>query len=147
MDKVAVYIERAVKIPFLHIADPAGTILAEAKISKVALLGTQFTMEDGFYAKRLGEKFGLEIITPELDERIQMDSIIYNELCVGRVLPKSRSDILKMIEKLQKQGADAILLGCTELGILIKPNDAEIPVYDTTLLHAKKAVELSLFQS
>lgn len=146
LHKVTPSIEAALKIPFLHIADAAARLLVEANIQKVGLLGTRFTMEDGFYASRLKE-FGLSVLTPSLQERNRMDEIIYNELCQGKVIPASKTEVLNMMQHLQMQGAQAILLGCTELGMLIEQKDCAIPVYDTTVLHAREAVRQSLRDS
>lgn len=144
LHKVTPDIEKSIKIPFLHIADAAGKLLSESNFSKVGLLGTQFTMEDGFYSSRLKEKFGLETVIPKPPDRKVMDDIIYKELCVGKVLPESKQEVLRIIKTLQANGAEAILLGCTELGTLIKQEDAALPIYDTTLLHALQAVTMSL---
>ncbi len=118
--KVTPYIEDSITILFFHIADAAGKTLAANKIKKVGLLGTQFTMEDGFYSSRLNEKFGLEVVIPKSPDRKFLDNIIFNELCLGEVSPESKNQILRMIKDLQNNGAEAILLGCTELGMLIK---------------------------
>jgi aspartate racemase len=143
LHKVTPAIENVVEIPFLHIADAAGNTLCKKQIQKIGLLGTQFTMEDGFYALRLQEKYGLQVITPELPDRKRVDQIIYNELCQGKVLSESKKELIRIIEILQKNGAEAILLGCTELGMLIDSEDAMIPVYDTTLLHVNEVVHMS----
>jgi aspartate racemase len=144
LHKVTPCIERSIDIPFLHIADAAGNKLMSCGIKKIGLLGTQFTMEDGFYASRLSEKYGLEVITPARQDRKLLDQIIYRELCLGKVSPDSKKEVIRMIEFLQKEGAEAVLLGCTELGMLIKKEDASVPVYDTTLLHVSEAVNMSL---
>jgi aspartate racemase len=144
LHKVTPSIEKSITIPFFHIADATGSELSNKGIEKVGLLGTQFTMEDGFYASRLSEKFGLEVLTPGIQDRKLMDSIIYNELCVGVISLESKKEVIRMIESLQQNGAEAVLLGCTELGMLIKKDDSSIPVYDTTLLHANQAVNISL---
>lgn len=143
LHKVAPSIEKAIQVPFLHIADAAARVLVDAKIEKVGLLGTCFTMEDGFYASRLGN-FGLVTLTPSSQERVRMDEIIYNELCQGKIQPESKAEVITMIHALKEQGAQAILLGCTELGMLIGQPDSPIPVYDTALLHAQEAVRQSL---
>jgi len=143
LHKATPAIEGAIQIPFLHIADAAGSKLCKSQVQKIGLLGTQFTMEDGFYASRLKDKFGLNVITPELLDRKQIDQIIYNELCQGKVRPKSKEEMIRIINTLQNNGAEAILLGCTELGMLIGSEDVTIPVYDTTLLHADEAVFMS----
>ena len=147
LHKVTSSIESAIEIPFLHIADAAGRVLCESKIRKIGLLGTKFTMEDGFYASRLEGRFGLEVIVPNLSDRNLLDGIIYNELCQGKTLAQSKDEMIRMIKQLQVEGAEAVLLGCTELGMLISANDADIPIYDTTLLHATEAVNLSSYSA
>ena len=144
LHKAAPSIEGSISIPFVHIADAAGNKLRASEFEKIGLLGTKFTMEDGFYSSRLSEKFGLKVLTPELQDRKLMDNIIYKELCLGKCCPESKNEVIRMIKSLQQKGAEAILLGCTELGMLIKTEDASIPLYDTTLLHANEAVRLSL---
>lgn len=144
LHKVADAIEKSVKIPFLHIADGAGEAFQKAGIQKIGLLGTQFTMEEGFYARRLESKYELTVITPLPHERKAIDNIIYNELCVGIIKKESKSLMLNAIETMIESGAKGILLGCTELGMIIKPNDAPALIIDTTVLHAQKAVALSL---
>lgn len=144
LHKVTPFIETTIKIPFLHIADAAGNELISNGIRKIGLLGTQFTMEDGFYSSRLEDKFGLEVLIPRPSDRRKVDDIIYSELCQGKILPESKAALIRIIQDLQDEGAEAILLGCTELGMLVKENDADIPVYDTTVLHAKEAVKMYL---
>lgn len=144
LHKATPAIESAIQIPFLHIADAAGSILSKSNIQIIGLLGTQFTMEDGFYASRLKNKFGLRVITPELPDRIMVDQIIYDELCQGKVRPEAKEEMIRIIKMLQNNGAEVILLGCTELGLLIGSKDATIPVFDTTLLHAQQAVHMSI---
>jgi aspartate racemase len=144
LHKVAPAIEQAISIPFLHIADGAGAQFQKARFTKIGLLGTQFTMEEGFYAQRLEEKFNLQIITPALPERAAIDDIIYNELCVGIVNPAAKQLLMSAMQSMIDQGAQGILLGCTELGIIIKPEDVSVMVLDTTVLHAEAAVSLVL---
>ncbi len=144
LHKVTPFIEAAIEVPFLHIADAAGTVLTNNKIQKIGLLGTQFTMEDGFYSSRLEDIFNLEVMVPKLLDRERLDHIIYDELCQGKLLPKSKEEVIGIVEALQNSGAEAILLGCTELGLLVAPEDTNVPVYDTTLLHAMETVSLSL---
>ena len=124
-------------------AQAVNSLSIDAKIEKVGLLGTRFTMEDGFYALRLAN-FGLATVTPSLQERMRMDEIIYNELCQGKIQPESKAEVIEMIHALKDQGAEAILLACTELGMLIGRQDSSIPVYDTMHLHAQEAVRQSL---
>jgi aspartate racemase len=144
LHKVTPSIESAINVPFMHIADASGKVLMENKIHKIGLLGTRFTMEDGFYASRLEGKFGLGVIVPNASDRNRVDHIIYDELCHGKILVSSKNELIRIIQALHNDGAEAVLLGCTELGMVITAEDAVIPVYDTTLLHAKEAVTLSL---
>lgn len=144
LHKVSNSIENAVQIPFLHIADAAADSLLHAGIKKVGLLGTQFTMEDGFYAERLQDKYGLEVIVPPSHERKTIDNIVYQELCVGKLIAKSRLELSSIMESLAKVGAQGILLGCTELGMLVQSEDSPVPLIDTTVLHARMAAKLSL---
>jgi aspartate racemase len=147
LHKVAPFIEASIEVPFLHIADAVGNELVESKAKKVGLLGTQFTMEDGFYASRLENKFGLEVIVPNLTDRKLIDHIIYQELCQGKAFSQSRDKLIRITQDLQINGAEVILLACTELSILISSEDITIPVFDTTRIHAEKAVNLSFSHS
>jgi aspartate racemase len=144
LHKVSGVIEAAIQIPFLHIADAIGEALLDAKIKKVGLLGTQFTMEDGFYADRLRNKFNLEVVVPDRDARCMIDDIIYKELCVGKILPSSRVKLSAVMASLIEAGAEGIILGCTELGMIIQPVDATVVTYDSTILHVAKTVALAL---
>jgi aspartate racemase len=144
LHKMTPAIEKGITIPFLHIADAAGNVLASKNIRKIGLLGTQFTMEDGFYSSRLKSKFGLEVIVPNESDRKKLDAIIYNELCQGKILPISKEILIQMINDLNREGAEVVLLGCTELGMLVNQDDVGTPIYDTTLLHAKEAADRSV---
>jgi aspartate racemase len=144
LHKMAFFIEQSVQIPFLHIADPAGNILKNNQIQKIGLLGTQFTMEEGFYASRLTDKFGLEVVVPNEEDRRLLDSIIYDELCQGKISAESKQALIRIIQDLSKQRAEAVLLACTELGLLVQGDDVEVPIYDTTLLHANEAANWSI---
>lgn len=144
MHKIAPQIEASIDIPLLHISDATGQRLVNDNIVKVALLGTQFTMEQDFYKKRLTQKFPIEIIIPNQQDRETIHRIIYDELCLGKILPESRKEYLNIIDKLAQQGAQAIILGCTEIGLLVKQTDTSIPLYDTALIHAEFAVEFML---
>ncbi|VVE21058.1 aspartate/glutamate racemase family protein [Pandoraea anhela] len=144
MHKLAHFIEDAVSIPFLHIADPVGRSAAAAGITCVGLLGTAFTMEQDFMKARLREHFGLDVLVPDGADRAIVHRIIYDELCVGVVTDASRAAYRKVMKSLAAQGAQAIILGCTEITLLVKPEDSELPLLDTTALHAMAAVDFAL---
>lgn len=144
LHKVASSVEASISIPFLHIADAAGKMAVQNDIKKIGLMGTQFTMEDGFYSSRLKQKFDLDVILPNESDRKIIDDIIYNELCHGKILDTSKMEFLRIMQYLQKNGAEAVLLACTELGMIINSQDTSIPVYDTTILHAEEAVKMSI---
>jgi aspartate racemase len=141
MHKVAEAIEEAVAIPLLHIADATGARLAADGIGRVGLLGTAFTMEESFYRRRLEERFGLEVLIPEAPERERVHRVIYDELCLGITRDDSRAAYLRIVEELAERGAQAVILGCTEIGLLIRDGEAAVPLYDTTRIHAEAAVE------
>ncbi|MGK8203298.1 aspartate/glutamate racemase family protein [Burkholderia cenocepacia] len=141
MHRVYDAIEAAVALPCLHIADPTGTALRDAGIERVALLGTRYTMELPFYAERLRDRFGLDVLVPDDSQRGDVHRIIYEELCHGIVEPASRATYVRIIESLAQRGAQAVILGCTEITLLIGAADSPLPVFDTTALHAKAAVE------
>ena len=143
MHKVAPAIERAVPLPLLHIADPTAQAIARAGFSSVGLLGTRFTMEQDFYRDRL-HAHGIDVLVPDQDERERIHRVIYEELCLGRVVEASRESYRRIIERLVARGAQGIVLGCTEIAMLIGPADASVPVFDTTLLHARSAAERAL---
>lgn len=144
LHKVAPEVEKAVTIPLLHIADGAGEKLVQNNISTIGLLGTRFTMEEDFYSQRLGEKFGLDVLTPGPEDRVVVDTVIFTELCQGEVIEKSKADYLRIIEDLGRRGAEAILLGCTEIAMLVNSEDTDIPLFDTTAIHTSMAVDFSL---
>ena len=135
---------QALAIPVLHIADPTGAKIVADGVQHVALLGTAFTMEQPFYKERLQTQFGLEVLVPEEADRHTVHRIIYEELVAGQVLDASRQQYQQVIERLAKRGAQAVILGCTEIMLLIQPEDSCLPVYDTTTLHALAAVEQAL---
>lgn len=143
MHRVAARIEAAVSIPFLHIADAAGAAAVEAGTLTVGLLGTAFTMEQDFLTARLTAQ-GLTVLVPDADERQAVHRIIYEELCVGVLSAASRQVYQRIIESLAARGAQAIILGCTEIGLLIKPQHSNLPLLDTTELHAQAAVAFAL---
>ena len=143
MHKVARDIEKAVDIPLLHIADATADALIADGVKRVGLLGTCFTMEQGFYKDRL-EAYGIEVQVPEKAQRDQVHRIIYDELCHGEIEQASRQVMLSIMEELKAGGAEAVILGCTEIALLVAQADTEIPLYDTTAIHAHRAVELAL---
>ena len=144
MHKLADRLEAAVGIPLLHIADATGEAIAAAGCSRPALLATRFTMEQPFYAGRLRERFGLDPRVPDEAERAEVHRIIYEELCRGVVADASRRAALRCIERLRAQGADGVILGCTELTMLLGLGDVDLPLFDTTRLHAEAAVAFAL---
>ena len=137
LHKVASQIEQSISIPFLHIADAAGERLKKENMKKIGLLGTQFTMEDGFYSERLKEKYQMEVLLSDEEARKTIDSIIYQELCVGVFSESSKQTLITAMEDLVQRGAECVLLSCTELGMLVKPESCSFPVFDTTVLHAE----------
>lgn len=144
MHKMAHEVEESISIPLIHIADSTAIEIVKDDIKKVALLGTAFTMEQDFYKGRLIERFGLEVIVPNEAERRVIHDIIYQELCLGIVKEESKQSYLKIINSLVQQGAEAIILGCTEITLLISQDDCNIPIYDTTRLHAECAVDFAM---
>jgi aspartate racemase len=143
MHKVAAQIQSAISIPFLHIADPTGQAALDGGTVTVGLLGTAFTMEQDFLKERLSAQ-GLTVLVPDAEERLAVHRIIYDELCVGVINPASRQVYQQVIESLTRRGAEAIILGCTEIGLLIKPEHSALPLLDTTHLHARAAVAFAL---
>ncbi len=144
MHKVAPAIQAAVSIPMLHIADAAAGKVQAAGLQRIGLLGTRFTMEQDFYTGRLSEKFGLDVLVPPQPEREVVHRVIFDELVMGKILPASRQRYAEIIAGLVARGAQGIILGCTEIGLLVKPQDSPVPLFDTTRLHAEAAVEWSL---
>jgi aspartate racemase len=144
MHKVAPAIEAAVAIPLLHIADPTAAAIQAAGHRKVGLLGTRFTMEQAFYKDRLRDLHGLDVIVPEAAERDIVHRVIYDELCVGNIVDDSRDHFRRVIAALVERGAQAIILGCTEISLLIAPGDAAVPLFDTTAIHARAAADYAL---
>ena len=144
MHKMAPEIETATELNVLHIADFTGAAISKDQIQKVGLLGTRFTMEGDFYKKRLKDNYDIEVIIPEDADRQIIHDIIYNELCLGIIKDDSRQKYIDIINKLCANGAEGIILGCTEIPLLIKQSDVLIPVYDTTKIHAESAVEFAL---
>ncbi len=144
MHKVAPQIEAAISIPLLHIADATAEKLIADNVKRVGLLGTQFTMEQSFYKERLTEKFGIEVIVPETEQQQVVHNIIYSELCLGKITDESRQQYLKIINSLYEQGAEAVILGCTEIALLVQQDHTKVPLYDTTEIHAAQAVKLAI---
>lgn len=144
MHRMADDVQAFINIPLLHIADPTAERMKTADLSKVGLLGTAFTMEQDFYKGRLINKHGFEVLVPEDEDRKQVHQIIYDELVQGIVNENSRQIYCQIINRLVERGAQAIILGCTEIMLLIKQSDCPVPVYDTTTIHAEAAVELAL---
>ena len=144
MHKVADQVAGAVSIPFLHIADSVGAAAQAAGAQVLGLLGTRFTMEQPFMRERLEQQFGLQVLVPDEAERAQLHRIIYEELCMGQISDASRKIYQRAIESLAARGAQAVVLGCTEIGLLIKPADSVLLVLDTAALHASAAVDFAL---
>lgn len=144
MHKVAPAIEAAVAIPLVHIADPTAAAIRQAGLSRVGLLGTRFTMEQDFYRARLTDRHGIDVVIPCDDDRALVHRVIYQELCLGRVEEASRRAYRDVIQRLVAQGAQGVILGCTELSMLVGVEDAAVPLFDTTGLHAAAAVQVAL---
>jgi aspartate racemase len=144
MHKVAPQIEAAINIPLLHIADATADVLVKKGVKTVGLLGTAFTMEQDFYKGRLKENYGLTVLVPNEADREIVHTVIYKELCLGEVNLDSKTEYLRIIESLASQGAEAVILGCTEIGMLVNQTDTEITLLDTTVIHARKAVDYAI---
>jgi len=144
MHKVASEIEAEISIPILHIADATANRLLADGVTKVGLLGTRFTMEQDFYKNRLTEKFGIDVIVPDDNDRTVVHDAIYKELCLGEVKASSREKYLDIVDKLHEQGAEAVIMGCTEITLLMNQKDTQVPLYDTTKIHAEEAVKLAM---
>lgn len=144
MHKTAGAIQQNIHIPLLHIADATAERICAQGLVTVGLLGTRFTMEEDFYKGRLTEKYGLNVLIPGPAERDLVHTVIYDELCMGVIRQPSREAHRSMISRLVERGAQCIILGCTELGLLVKPEDSSVPLFDTTLIHAEAAVDWAL---
>lgn len=144
MHKVAPSIEAAAGIPLLHVADPTAAAIKRAGHSTVGLLGTRFTMEQAFYRDRLSARHGLTVIVPQAQDRETIHRIIYEELCRGVLLPESRDAYRRIMASLASRGAEAIILGCTEISLLVTGRDSTLPLFDTTAIHARAAAEAAL---
>jgi aspartate racemase len=141
---VADAVEHEAGLPLLNIIDVTGEAIRRQSLRRVGLLGTRFVMEESFYRQRLAEKFGLEVLVPDEDDMAVIHGMIYMELCKGEVKESSRRACLDIIRRLVARGAEGVILGCTELPLLVKPGDMDIPLFNTTRLHAEAAVELAL---
>ena len=144
MHKVASQIEESVNIPLLHIADATAAAIKQDKFDSVGLLGTGFTMEQEFYKGRLLDKHGLKVLTPESEDRNLVHRVIYEELCLGNINGESKQEFLRIIDQLAGKGAQAVILGCTEIGMLVDEQDTTVKLIDTTAVHARKAVEFAI---
>ncbi|CAH0156786.1 Aspartate racemase [Peribacillus sp. Bi96] len=143
MHKVIEYIEEKVSLPILHIADSTANQIQKAGIRTVGLLGTKYTMEQDFYKTRI-EFNGIKVLIPNNEERKVINKVIYEELCLGEIQQSSRDYYKKVIKRLVDDGAEGIILGCTEIGLLVKPEDSEVPLFDTTVIHAVESVNMAL---
>ena len=144
MHKVAADIQASIHIPFLHIADATAERIVTQGLTRVGLLGTKFTMEEDFYVGRLTQRYGLQVVIPDEAERNMIHRVIYDELCLGEIKAASRTQYLAVIDQFVERGVQGIILGCTEIGLLIQPGDCRVPVFDTTRLHAQAAVDFAL---
>jgi aspartate racemase len=144
MHRMAAEVQAAIGIPLLHIADPTAERIRAAGLRRVGLLGTAFTMEQDFYKGRLVEQHGLEVLVPEPEDRALVHRVIYEELVQGRAEPASRDAYRAVIARLVGRGAEAVILGCTEIMLLVRPEDSAVPLFDTTALHAEAAVERAI---
>ena len=146
MHKVADQIVDAVALPLLHIAEATGERIVQDGIETVGLLGTRFTMEEKFYRSVLEDRFGLQVVVPPADDRRLVDQVIFDELCRGVISEESKKEYLRIVDALADQGCGAIILGCTEIALLIGPEDTNLTLYDTTEIHARQAVAMMLDQ-
>jgi aspartate racemase len=144
MHKIAEEVQNHISIPLLHIADATADKIKSQGMQTVALLGTRFTMEEDFYKGRLTLNYGLEVMIPPTDEMQIVHDVIYNELCVGEIKEPSKRQYVDIMKRLSQNGAEGIILGCTEIGLLVQDRDCRIPLFDTTQIHAEAAVEYAL---
>jgi aspartate racemase len=144
MHKLADEIQANLSVPFLHIADATALKIAAAGIQKVGLLGTRFTMEEDFYKGRLNQQHGLAVLIPDNQEREIIHRVIYDELVLGKINPESKAEYVQIMGRLVQSGAEGIILGCTEIGLLVQEGDSPVPLFDTTRIHAEAAVEYAL---
>ena len=144
MHKMAEEIQGSVSIPLLHIADPTARRIKERGIKKIALLGTKTTMEEDFYKGRLASQYGLEVMIPAEMDRNIVHKVIYDELCLGKIVADSRREFIRIIKDQGDRGAEGVILGCTEISLLVKEEDSPVPLFDTTAIHARAAVDFAL---
>ena len=144
MHLVAPQIQSAINIPILHIADATANALVKDNINTVGLLGTAYTMEKAFYKGRLTENFGIKVLVPGEEQRAFVHKVIYEELCLGQISEKSREAYVEIIHQLHCDGAEAVILGCTEITLLVGQDDTKVPLFDTTTIHAEQAVRYAL---
>lgn len=144
MHKMAGEVDRSVQIPLLHIADAAAIEINKRHIKKIGLLGTRFSMEQDFYKGRLSDNFDIDVLVPDEEHRIIIHDVIYNELCLGLIKDSSRQEYIRIINKLISKGAEGLILGCTEIPLLVSQKDCPVPMFDTTLIHARAAVDFAL---
>lgn len=144
MHKMAKEVQDGIKIPLLHIADPTGEAIKAKGITKIGLLGTKYTMEHDFYKGRLIDNYGLEVLVPDEADRQTVHDIIYDELCLGEIKDASREKYQEIIRKLGEHGAQGVILGCTEIGLLVAQDNTSLPLFDTTRIHAEAAVTTAL---
>jgi len=144
MHKMADEVQRHIRVPLLHIADATADKIKAVGMRKIGLLGTKFTMEEDFYKGRLTEKHGLEVLIPTGQDREMVHRVIYDELCVGEVKQRSKEQYLRIMDDLLRNGSEGIILGCTEISLLVRDEDSRVPLFDTTMIHAVAAVEYAL---
>ena len=144
MHKMANEVQKELKIPLLHIADAAAQKVKEMNLKKVGLLGTKYTMEQDFYKGRIKKKYDIDVIIPDLDEREIVHDVIFNELCLGKIKEESKEQYKKIIQNLIHKGAEGIILGCTEIPLLINQEDFDVPIFDTTMIHCHAAIDHAL---
>ena len=144
MHKVAPQIARSINIPLLHIADCTGQKLQQEQIQTVGLLGTEFTMSEDFYKDKLINNFGIDVLVPSAAQQEDIHSVIYDELCLGKVNHTSKQRYLEVINSLHQRGAQGVILGCTEISLLVQQTDTDIPLFDTTAIHAQAAVDFAI---
>jgi len=144
MHKMAEEVQQNIKIPLLHIADATAEKIKSIGLKKIGLLGTRFTMEENFYKGRLIKKHGLDVIVPNNDEREIVHRVIYDELCNGEIKESSKLKFIEIMNHLVEDGAEGIILGCTEIGLLVQQKDSQVPLFDTTKIHAEAAVDIAL---